>query len=163
MNNPIAGKICWKDFCLNLEKDTMCSFGIRLHLNKAYPEISRGVDVTFTTKWQNRAQRNTAHPNQTQDNWWKSLAQLAFLAFLGCSVRLRGIFDFLDIFCCCWQKAISSIHWGLCNCRWIEAADKRGCHSRVISVGNYLHAAITLNDINYNGSQNGWNCQPLLG
>ena len=64
-NYPTTGKRCWKDFCLNLEKDTMCSFGIRLHLNKAYPEISRGVDVTFTTKWQSQDQRNTAHPNPT--------------------------------------------------------------------------------------------------
>ena len=36
-------------------------------------------------------------------------------------------------------------------------ANKRGCHGGVVSVGNYLHAAITLNDINYNGSPNGWN------
>ena len=62
-NYPITGKRYWKDFCLNLEKDTMSSFGIRLHLNKAYPEISRGVDVTFTTKWQSWDQRNTAYPN----------------------------------------------------------------------------------------------------
>ena len=47
--NEIAEKFILKSKILN-KKDTMCSFGIRLHLNKAYPEISRGVDVTFRTK-----------------------------------------------------------------------------------------------------------------
>ena len=97
-NYPITGKRCWKDFCLNLEKDTMCSFGIRLHLNKAYPEISRGVDVTFTTKWQNRAQRNTAYPNQTQENLKSHSQRVEPDMTFRSSVRLRVNMTFLDSF-----------------------------------------------------------------
>ena len=141
-----------------MEKDTMCSFGIRLHLNKAYPEISRGVDVTFRTKWQNRAHRNTVWTKCSNLKKLKLHSQL--------SLSWRSLFfckcEFIDMivdsiilqpdYCC-------RYHWGLCikaaiRGEWKET--KADVTAAVISVGNYLHApqAITLNNIKYNGSQN---------